>query len=499
VNAFSEQHVAEAPRPTSILGFLRRRFLAILIPLIIVPGVALALSLNQEKEYKASTSLLFRDSGIGSSVLASEDPQIEAATNLRLLQAGAVDNRVDADLGEPFTGQVDVVAEANSNLATITITDSDPQRAARVANLYAKEFVVLRRRVEHRQVAREQASVSRALAKLPPEEQSGPQAAALQKRLDSLAVAAEAPSGASQVDPATPPSSASSPQPRRNTLIGLLIGAALGIAFAIWREQRDRRVRDPHQIEALFDSPIIGRIPKSRALSKLSPGTAPLPQLEAESFRTLRANLQHLLQEQKLSSALVTSANAGDGKTTVAWNLAHAEAVSGARVLFVEADMRQPILARSLGTDGTSGLSQLLSGDGGLQDLVNPISFSENGGPSAATVDVLFAGSQPPNPAELLGSKRMQAVLESIAEPDGYDMVIVDTPPASIVSDALPMLDLVGGVVVVGRIGSSTIDSITELRNQLEQLDARTLGVVVNSDEINRSANRYYGAVPSSS
>ncbi len=494
-----EQHPVEPPRPLSILGFLRRRWLAILVPLLIVPGVALALSLSQEKEYKASTSLLFRDSGIGSSVLASQDPQIEAATNLRLLQLGAVDNRVNAHLGEPFTGQVDVVAEANSNLATITVTDSDPQRAARVANLYAKEYVDLRQRVTRKQVEREQASVSRALDRIPPDERNGPQALALQRRLDNLAVAAEAPSGATHVKPATPPSSASAPKPRRNALIGAVIGAALGIAFAVWREQRDRRVRDPGQIEAVFERPIIGRIPKSRTLSKLSPGTDPLPQLEAEAFRTLRANLRHLLQEQNLSSALVTSANAGDGKTTVAWNLAHAEAVSGARVLLVEADMRRPILAKSLGTDGTLGLSQLLSGEGRLQDLVHPISFSENGDPAGTTVDVLFAGSQPSNPAELLGSKRMEAVLEAIALPDGYDMVIVDTPPASVVSDALPMMSLVGGVVVVGRIGSSTIDSITELRNQLEQLDARTLGVVVNSDAVNRYANRYYGAVRSSS
>jgi polysaccharide biosynthesis transport protein len=494
----SEQHPVEPPRPPSILGFLRRRWLAILVPLLIVPGVALVLSSRQEKEYKADTSLLFRDSGIGSSVLASQDPQIEAATNLRLLQVGAVDNRVNAKLGEPFTGQVDVVAEANSNLATITVTDSDPERAARVANLYAKEFVVLRRRVARRQVRREEASVSKALAALPPEEQNGPQAAALQRRLDTLTVEEEAPSGATHVKPATPPTSASSPKPRRNAVIGGLIGLALGIGFAVWREQRDRRIREPGQIEAAFDSPIIGRIPKSRALAKLSPGTAPLPQPEAEAFRTLRANLRHLLHEENLSSALVTSANAGDGKTTVAWNLAHAEAVSGARVLLVEADMRKPNLAKNLGADGSSGLSQLLSGDGRLQDLVHPISFGNNGDPGAATVDVLFAGPQPPNPAELLGSKRMQAVLESIALPDGYDMVIVDTPPASVVSDALPMLPLVGGVVVVGRIGSSTIDSITELRNQLEKLDARTLGVVVNSDAVNRSANRYYGAVPSS-
>ncbi len=488
LNTFPEHLVSEPP---DLLGVLRRRFLAILIPVLIVPGVALAVSLTQQKEYQASTSLLFQDAGVGSSVLASADPTIEAATNLRLLQLGVLNKRVDARLNRPFTGTVDTVAEASSNLATITVTDTSPKRAARVANLFAAQYIALRRKIIRHEVARESAGLTSKLDKLTPAQRAGPVGRALQARLDKLAVAAEAPAGVTQVNPATPPSSASSPDTKRNTLIGVVLGLALGIAFAVWRERRDRRVRDARHFEAIFERPIIGRIPKSRRLAKVSPGVAPLPPVAVEAFRTLRANIRHLLRDRGVNSTLVTSANLGDGKTTIAWNLARAEALSGARVLLVEADMRQPILARRLEANSAAGLSQLLAGDGRLQDLVQPISFedSRNG-----RVDVLFAGAQPPNPAELLGSERMRAMLEPI--PEGYDLVVVDTPPASVVSDAIPIVDHVGGVVVVSRLGLSTFESIAELRRRLATLDAPTLGVVVNSDTTNVQADRYYSGEP---
>jgi polysaccharide biosynthesis transport protein len=483
-----EQPEAEQLAPASVLGFLRRRFFAILIPLLIVPGVALALSLREDKQYEASTSLLFRDTG--SQVLASQDPVREAATNLRLLQVGVLDNRVDAHLKRPFNGDVDAVAEANSNLATITVTDTDPKRAAHVANVYAEQYVVLRERTAHQEAARERRAIRAALDEIPVAERSGPEAAALQERLDKLAVAAVAPSGVTHVDPAQPPSAASAPHPLRNTLIGGIIGLAVAIAFAIWLERHDRRVRDPRYVEAVFDKPIIGRIPKSRALAKVAPGIAPLPSSEAEAFRTLRANLQHLMRTEGARSTLVTSAESGDGKTTIAWNIARAGAGSGAKVLLIEADMRHPLLALSLGANGAAGLSQFLNGNGQLRDLIQPISFlDEYGGPPSGTVDVLFAGKRPPNPAELLASEGMRRALDTVS--GDYDLVVVDTP-ASVVSDAMPVLGLVGGVVVVSRLGTSTTDSITELRDQLEKLDAHTVGVVINADAPNRKASKYY-------
>jgi capsular exopolysaccharide synthesis family protein len=189
---------------------------------------------------------------------------------------------------------------------------------------------------------------------------------------------------------------------------------------------------------------------------------------------------------------MVTSAIPREGKTTLAWNLARMEAALGSGVLLIEADMRRPVLARSLGANGAKGLSDLLAGKAKLQDLIQPVRFEVDGEGSSpsGTVDVLFAGSEPENPAELLDSERMQAILEVV--PDSYDLVLFDTPPA-LLSDAMPMLDRVGGVLVVGRLGLSTDESMIELRDELERFDAPILGVVVNND--NSSLNKYgYGA-----
>ncbi len=277
----------------------------------------------------------------------------------------------------------------------------------------------------------------------------------------------------------------------RNTVIGAFLGLALGIGFAIWLERRDQRMRDARDLEAAFGQPILARIPQSRRLGNSSPGTGALPPPEEEAFRTLRANLRHFLEAGSARSVLVTSANPGEGKTTVAWNLARAEAAAGAKVLMVEADMRRPVLARSLGAIAGPGLSQLLTAEGHLEDSVQSVGFkeSENGSAPTGWVDLLLAGTPPSNPAELLDSDRMQAVLETM--PKAYDLVVVDTPPASVVSDVIPMFDSVGGVVVVGRLGMTTYESIRELRDQLETLDAPLLGVVVNSDLMNANAAKY--------
>lgn len=504
-----EQLAANPSRPPSVLGLLRRRFFAILIPALVVPGVALGLSLQQEKQYESSTSLLFRDSGLGSAVLASADPDREAATNLRLLQLDGLEDSVNARRENPFPGEVDIFTEAESNLATITATDTQPKRAARTADAFAQEYIALRRKAAAREIEREREAAADALAEIPRtarpgglglglKKRRGAVALALKERLKELTIAGLAPTGVRQVDPAEPPSSASSPDPARNTVIGGILGLALGVAFAIFLERRDRRVRDPRDLAAAFGGPIIGRIPQSRKLAKSSPGLGALAAPEKEAFRTLRANLRHLVQEGDTRSVLVTSANPAEGKTTVAWNLARAEAASGASVLIVEADMRRPVLARSLGADGAPGLSQLLTADARLQEVVQSIDIEEaddeNGSPG--TIDVLLAGSPPPNPAELLGSEQMQAFLETV--PGGYDLVVLDTPPAAVVSDVIPMFGFVGGVLVVGRLGMTTYESISELRGQLDSLDAPLLGVVVNSDRANLDANHYYYAAATS-
>jgi capsular exopolysaccharide synthesis family protein len=494
----SEESFPDPTRSPSLAGVIRRRWLAILIPLIVIPGAALAISLTAQKQYEAQTSLLFRDTGAGTGVLASEDPQREATTNLRLLQLGVLDDRVEAKLGEPFNGSVDVTAEADSNLATITVTDEDPKTAARVANLYAQEFISLRRKTASREIQQELDAVRSQIAQLTPEELAGPEGEALQDRERQLAVGSVAQSGTQQVSEAQVPTSPSSPKPLRNTAFAIVVGLVIGALLAIFFERRDRRIRDSRDLEAAFGRPIVGRIPKSRELARAKSRTEALTPPDAEAFRSLRANLTHVIGERPTPSVLITSANPREGKTTISWNLARAAAISGSHVLLIEADLRRPVLAQSLNFDGAPGLTQLLSGSGSLSSLVKTVEFTDmpdgetDGRVKPITMDLLVAGSQKANPTELLDSGRMASVLDRI--PDSYDLVVVDTPPVGVVSDALPMLDLVDGVIVVGRLGVTTFDAVGDLSRRLATLDARVAGVVVNGDTRNEQAYGYYQA-----
>ena len=484
----------EIPQSSGVGGFLRRRWFAILLPLVLVQAAALAFSLLQDKEYRAETTLLFRDTG---PVLASVEPEREAATNVRLLQLPALTDRVEARRGGDLNAEVDVVAEAESNLATVTVVASSAKEAAQIANVYAQEFIDLREDDYRQGLKSETKAVEERLAGLSKAELAGREGQALQTQLQDLELAAaDSSSLVRQIDRAEPPAEAFSPKPVQNTLIGAIVGLALGLALAIALERRDRRVRDPRFMERVLGGPIIGRIPRSRALARAGRGTRALPAPEADAFRTVRVNLRRQLELQGTRSLIVTSAIPGEGKTTLAWNLARIEAAAGSRVLLVEADLRRPSLAKSLEANGAAGLSELLASDQvQLQDLIQPVDFADgtdpNGEREGGAVDVLFAGAPPQNPAELLDSERMQAMLEVI--PDRYDLVIVDTPP-TVVSDAMPILEHVGGVVVVGRVGLSTDESLIGLREQLDRLDAPTLGVVVNGDTKGSDPYYYYSS-----
>lgn len=209
----------------------------------------------------------------------------------------------------------------------------------------------------------------------------------------------------------------------------------------------------------------------------------------------LRANLRYFKTRGEVRSLLVTSAAPAEGKSTVALNLAITAAEAGTSVLLVEADLRHPFLARTLRLNDKLGLGSLLIHDEEdeqpLRSVVQSIAIADrtNGKGSEAYLDVLVAGPPPPNPSELLESSRMQAVL--LEAERQYSLVVIDAPPAMVVSDAIPLMQHVSGVIVVGRLGSTTLDSATRLRDQLKQLDAPTLGVVANFGQ-QRAGYHYY-------
>lgn len=463
------------------MAFARRNLLLLLVCFAVVPAAALVYSLLQTKQYTASASLLFGatslDQKLSQSGLSSEtDPERAAATNLKLVSLDRISvltsEAIDESGVTPSTvsESVSVNPEGESDLISVDATDESPQFATRLANTFAHQYVAFRREIDRAKVAKAQALIEARIDELSPSERVSEAGDDLARRQRQLEVLSALQTGdAELVQPATVPSSPSSPKTSRNVALGILLGILLGIGLALLREQFDRRVRDIDDVEEVFDLPVLGTIPQSKAILNSGPGTElPPTGMEGEAFRMLRVNLRYFSVDRHVKTILITSAAAQDGKTTVAWNLALSDARAGERVLYLEADLRRPSLGENLGVQSDDGLGLVLAGASDAAAAIQKIHG----------VDLMQAGPLPPNPAELLESQRMADLLSWAATE--YDRVIVDTPPAAVVADAISLFNRVDGVVIVTRLQRSPREAATHLHDQLANTGAPVLGVVVN-------------------
>jgi capsular exopolysaccharide synthesis family protein len=490
------------------LAVLRRHLVLTLLCALVAGAAAFGVSALQTKEYSATASLLFRNPGFAEDLFGTmpttetTDPIREAATNEKLVGLSVVGARAARHLAhltpEEVSNMVAISSEGQANVVSVTATSQDRAQARRVANTFARQFIAFRAGTDRSKLVKAKDLAERELGRLPKHQRDGVRGQALSRSAEKLGILASLQTGnAELVQPAELPSSPSSPKPARNGIIGMLVGLVFGIGLAFLLERLNRRIRDPEEAQSVFDLPILAVVPESKAIMAANEGAEPpaLPFVETQSFHMLQASLRYFNVDREIRSVLIASSSAGVGKSTIAWNLARV-AASSSRVAVVELDLRKPSLGRQHGLRMGPGLAALLTHQIGLEEAIQSRPLAGRGGENGSLLtspglDVIVAGPPPPNPTELIESEAMRDVHAQLRE--RYDLIVFDTAPMGMVSDAFSLLREVDGVIVVTRLGQSTRDNARRLREQLERLDAPTLGLVANAAKFGRGGRYGYG------
>jgi polysaccharide biosynthesis transport protein len=438
--------------PREYLDILRRRWLSVLIITLTTLALASLVTLAMPKKYTATTRLFFAVAGDNVSDLAqgSSFAEKQMASYAEVATSPIVLDEVVRQLSLPITGvklaeYVEATVPVDTVIIEIAATDPDPRQAAKIADAVGTRL-------------------SKVAAGLSPNREDGTDAV----RATALAVAEV-------------PKSPSSPKILRNLGLGLLLGLLLGAGVAVSRQVLDTKIRSEQDVRAMTDRPILGvvafdqGVPRHPVILRDEPLAAP-----SEAVRRLRTNLQFIDAGNRPKSIVLSSSIPGEGKSTMAINLAVSLADTGARVILVDADLRRPSIADYTGIEGAAGLTTVLIGRADVEDVVQPL--------GTTTLDLLPAGQIPPNPSELLGSPAMAGLLDRLTA--SYDMVVLDSPPLLPVTDAAVLSKLAGGALVV--VGADRIHrpQLQETLASLKTAGAHVLGIVLNKID-RREASTY--------
>ncbi len=320
---------------------------------------------------------------------------------------------------------------------------------------------------------------------------------AMLSKLQEIQIAESQVLGNSRIQtPAEMPQDPISPKKAQNIAIGGFLGLFLGAATAFILDAADKRIKTADEAKALLPGyPVLGQIPvfaNQKQLPKIGKGGGRTPGslvltgaggIEAEAFRMLQTNLQFLNADDSLRAIVISSSQAGEGKSTVAANLALAVAELGKRVLLVDADMRKPSQHMIWRQGNQEGLSNVLTGqcsEGSAIVEVHPNVF------------LLTAGVIPPNPIVLIDSVQMGDSIERWS--DSYDLVIIDAPPLTVAADAAMIGSQVAGLLFVLRPNVADKESVQYAGEIIAQSKLKVLGMVLNGVNLDKQAryNSYY-------
>lgn len=491
----------------------------------IVAGVATYLvSNNTTPEYRASASLLI-DQAPGTANALSESLTEErlASTYKNLIGMYPVLDETVQRLNLPFSpgrleSKLNITAPPENQIIIITVEDTDPQRAALIANTIGSVFT---EQNEARQRARfaesiqiwdtrldeiriELQEINTTINTYGDEETLSPEVQAELSLLQTSRREAESrytdafnnrealrvdeakdSTELLLVEEARPPNNAFRPRTETNTILGITVGAFIALGLVLLVEYLDDTIKNQDHVQENSGLSTIGAIAyirtKSNKPDRLITQQTPRDPI-SEAYRVLRTNLSFSAIDTGLDSILITSPSPGEGKSTTAGNLAVVMAQMGKKVIIIDADLRRPTQHKVFNITNNQGLTTA------LLDNESPLSHHIQ----ETTVRDLFimsSGPIPPNPSELLNSQRMGRVLEELQ--NIYDLVIFDTPPALTVADASILAPKVNGCVLVVEAGKTRQPALKQASMVMTKTGATMLGVVLNQLKLNRSG--YYG------
>lgn len=430
--------------------------------------------------------------------------RLSLQTEIRIATSAAVGSMARDELGtqvslKALTADLSVSAPQDTQVLEFSYWHTDPREAQRGAQAFAEAYLAFKSEQAVESIARHTSTLQTEIDKLDEEIsrlngdiadliEGSPEwedladqrnavettRLALQNQLATVSTLSVDPGQV--IQPAELPASPSRPNHRIDLILGVLIGLAAGVGFASIGERLRDRIESQASLEHILEAPVLGVIPKTTAGRKTGrPATIEEPKsLAAESFRTLRTNLLAVSARPPVKTLLVTSAEMGEGKSTIAANLGVALAQMGRDVVLISADLRFPRAHSFFGLSNDLGLGQVLSGevrlDEALSDTPVPQLRVLPSGPVAGVTE----------PVELIQSDRMLDVIAQCAE---MGFVILDGSPILAVADSLVIATMVDAVLFIADARNGRRAAIAQSRYQLRQVDARVVGGVLNGVE----------------
>ncbi|MDQ3991645.1 MAG: polysaccharide biosynthesis tyrosine autokinase, partial [Actinomycetota bacterium] len=496
------------------LAVLRARRWWIAVITLVTVASGLFFSYRQTPIYEAQARVLVAALALGSSpASATRPPNLE--TQRELVASFPVATRVATELGLDVSAgdllrELSVSVAPNTEILVIHYAHPSAEQAGQRAQGFADAYLGFRREQAASQLASLAEPLERELDELEgqlssiterlageedPERRARMEARAsrirgemdaLQAQLSELADPSDIQVG-EVVIPAVTPTSPAHPRHGLNGALSLALGLTLGVGLAFVRERLDDRPRGRRDLELVTGTKVMAVIPRVGAWRHRN--NTPLTMLTdprsgaSEAYRTLRTAVLFAAAKQGVRTILITSAHEEEGKTSTTSNLAVALAQAGKRVVVVSADLRKPRLHRFFEVGSAPGITNILADELPAWKALQ-----------RATVEnlrVLASGPIPANPAELLGSDPMRRLLDELAE--SADIVLVDSAPVLAVADPVVLAPLVDAVLLVADAQTTTRGALSHAREQLDQMNARILGAILNNfDPAKGKSHPYY-------